>query len=460
MLLQRKHDYELKVEQVPAHEALVSRKRHFLRAYMGTGKTVIGTKAAYDVGAKRILIICPSNAIRTWEDHICDWYDGLDAKHGKDTSFNIHRWRKKYNNRDQRRKLLGHVDRNSDVNVWIMTAGGFLQDYDILTHKFDLIIIDEAKRVGLYNRKSKLFERLKPFARDAEYFWPMSGSPGRTPDLFWTIFHLFEPKVFASYHRFVNTYCYTQPAHWGGIEILGLKNEEGWYQLLDRKTTALTKKDLGHRETVRSPLYVELDKCQEEHYASMSKDMLTMTEDGNLIIAQTSMTQSLRLRQLLACPRILDPSFSMGGAFDDFVETIKESNPHTVLFTPFVEAIDHFANALKHLGYATFKFSGQEGLSPDGLTSRISDWRRSKGIAICSIKYATSFSFEPASECYFIGYEWDPDDNAQAEERINRLTTPYQCNAYYYLYSGTYDESQMGTVNIKQKQANKTLNTM
>lgn len=454
------NSFQLTPEQEPGYKKLVAQKRHLLLYEMGLGKTVVTTKAMYDVEARIVLIVCPKNSIKTWENHIKEWFDGLDGVNGKttdetETTFHIWRWRKKYQQADKRRKLWGSYDSGAKVNIYICTYAAFIRDAEYFKVKPTCIILDEAKRIR--SRRSKAFMALKPFAKQAQYIWMLTGTPGRLPQHFWTMFHLIDPASFSSYWKFVTAFMVTIKNSWGGIEVVGWKNKAQWDWWLEQKASILTKKDIGHKETIRSKLYVEMDDDQERLYREMESDMMMITSDG-LFLASTSMEKVLRYRQLLVCPKILDPGASIGAAFADFVEAIKEGDidPHTVCFTPFTQAMPFFEQYLKESG-VTNVFRLQGGLDPDEQERRILEWRRTKGVMLCSIKYAESFSLEPAHACYFFGYEWDPEENRQAEERLNRLTTKYQINAYYYTYEDTYDEQQLEIVNFKQRQAQKTL---
>lgn len=453
-------DFKLEDFQFPGYNKLVTSKRHLLLYRPGLGKTVVATKAAYDIEARCILIVCPRNAIRTWEDHIKTWWDGLDVASGKtteetETSFHIWRWRKKYNNADARKKLWRSKDTGAKVNVYITTFGSFLRDQEHFIQNYDVLIVDEAKRIR--SRKAKAFIALKPIAKAAKYVWLLTGTPGYWPPHFWAYLHLLDHKYFSSYWKFVGAFMYTQKNSWGGFEILGLKNQVAWITYLKQYASILTKEDVGHRPTIRQFLWAELDQDQERLYKEMQDDMMMVTE-GQILLASTAMTQVLRYRQLLVCPKIIDSSLSIGGAFADFVEEMKdgEINPHTVVFCPFTQAFPHFEAYLKANGFSNV-FTLQGGMDPDELIATIEAWRKTNGIILVSIMFAQSFSLEPASECYFFGREFDPDDNEQAEERLNRLTTKYQVNAYYYAYEETYDVDQKLILDNKTRWSNATL---
>lgn len=456
------NDFKLEKFQEPGYNNLVAQKRHLLLYAPGLGKTVVCTKAMYDANCLRILIVCPKNAIKVWENHIRSWFEGLDEALGKTTedtwtTFHIWRWRKKYNNPQKRKQLWRSYDKEAKFNIYIITYSGIIFDEADLIIPYDLVIIDEAKRIR--SRRAKAFKVLQGICKDVSYVWPLTGTPGFKPEHFWTMFNLISPKEFGSYWKFVGAFYVTIKNHFGQMELIAFKNRDSWFNLLRRKASILTKEDIGHTPTIRAIKYAELDDCQEKYYQQYAEDMYAIIGD-RVDIAHNSLLQVLRFRQLLICPKILDPSLSIGGALADLVETLKEeeADPKCVIFCPFTAAFPHFVRYLAEHGYEGVQVL-QGGLDPDEQERRINLWRNSRVPILCSIAYAQAFSLEPAKEAYFIGYDWDPDNNIQAEERLNRLTTKYAVTAFYYVYEDTYDERQLEVVNTKQRQKNMTMLT-
>jgi hypothetical protein len=447
---------ELEPFQVPAHKELVTQRRHLLLAKMGRGKTFVAVKAMYDIQAKSVLIVCPKNAILVWDTHIRFMLQGMDDDCGKDTEFALHWDRSKYNNTAKRQAMAKR--RFPDcLNVWITTYDSFLRDKEIYgARRYDLVVIDEAKRIR--SRKSKTYLALKPICKETGAVWPLTGSPGDTPDDLYTMLDLMDHRLFPSFHKFMNMYCYWQKLPWGGIEYLGLKNKEGWYEVLRRKVSFMHGSHMDNDPVKRQLIEVDLDDHQERVYREIDEDMMSFSGD-NLIIAQTDMTKVLRFRQIMCCPKILDPTATIGAAFEHYTETItNDTDPHTVVFTPFTDAIPYFVDHLRANGHNNAEVL-VGGLHPDELQRRIDRFRKSRGQIICSIKYATAFSLEPASECFFIGYEFDPEDNAQAEARLKRLTTKYGVTAFYYAYRNTYTQRHLEILTNKQQWNRQTLGT-
>lgn len=456
------NDFTLREFQEPGYNKLVTQKRHLLLYAPGLGKTVVCVKAAYDANCTNILVVCPKNAIKVWENHFQSWFDGLDVALGKvteetETTFHIWRWRKKYNHPEKRKALWRSYDKDAKFNIYITTFAGVIYDEEHFVIPYKLVIIDEAKRIR--SRKALAFKALQRICKHTEYIWALTGTPGFQPSHFWTMFNLIAPKDFGSYWRFVEAFYVTIKNQWGGKEIIAFKNRDSWFDLLRRKATILTKEDIGHTPTIRGIKYAELDECQESYYKQYAEEMYAVIGD-KVDITYTSLLQVLRYRQLLICPKIIDPSLSIGGALADLVDSFQEeeADPHCVIFCPFTDAFPHFAKYLAEMGYPGV-LSLQGGITPDEQEQRINQWRSSKVPILCSISYAQAFSLEPAKEAYFIGYDWDPDNNIQAEERLNRLTTKYAVTCFYYLYEDTYDEKQLEIVNSKAKQKNMIMPT-
>lgn len=72
----------------------------------------------------------------------------------------------------------------------------------------------------------------------------------------------------------------------------------------------------------------------------------------------------------------------------------------------------------------------------------IKRFRANGGIIIQSIKFAESYELWPAHYMYMLGYDYNPEQNAQAEDRIHRdkAVTPDPVDIYYTIAEGAYDE--------------------
>ena len=429
---------------------------------------------------KRWIVLCPDNAVSVWSKYsldperpnALDWIKNYwpEAKIKVDVLIGVEPWR-----RDQVWKStpLGQ----DEVHIIVCTVDTFIRDWGEtvkvpgkkkkmvqLKPKKDfwipnIMILDEAKRIR--NPDSISFRVIDKFLSyyNVKYFYPMTGTPGHVPKHFWSMLHLIDRKKFPSYWQFVMQFHETVDGFFGK-EILGPRNLEIWHKVLARYFSVVKETDEGIAEQrppmTRQLLPITMDEDQKQLYTDIVNEMMHyVPQDDNLIIAQNEFVVDIRLRQALVCPQILSPSLGVGAAIKDFAENNDPEDGPYVIFAPYTAAFDPFTVYLKSKGFRVQTLQGSIGT--DERDNRIRLWRQERGVCICSILYAQAFSLEPATRCYFIGYDWDPDNNRQAEKRLHRLTSPLPVTAYYYTFRSTFDEKLCAIVNIKQVNVNNTM---
>lgn len=424
------------------------------------GKTVVGTTILAKTLPKSVLIVCPKNALYVWRDHITEWFKHwAPAAQVKTTIINT-----KYTS-PAKRQALWLTPRDADVNVFIVTYGSLLNDYVWLeTRKlsFEAQIYDEYHKY-FKSRKTKSFHMASVLTRNAKRVHPLSGTPTtKGPQEFWPVLNICNRHYFSSYWKFVNAFCVTVKNQWGGLEIISPRNLDEFHRTLERFGRVRLRKDVAPQmpKIQRSLLHIEMTDEQRRLYQQLQEDDFIWTAGDKLVVAASSMERILRLRQLLVCPAILDPTTGSGGAIEDLTDHLKEAptddERHVVIFTPFRPALDYFERHLRREGFENvWQLYG--GLEPEDLHSRIKAFQASKGIILCTIKYAQAFSLCPAQTAYFIGYEWDPNDNKQAEDRLIPQSGHQPILAYYYSYQSSIDDMTAYTVNIRQETISVTL---
>ena len=101
---------------------------------------------------------------------------------------------------------------------------------------------------------------------------------------------------------------------------------------------------------------------------------------------------------------------------------------------------------------------GGLGIDPNTLDSIIRDFERNGGVLIQTILYATSYEFLEPEHQYFLGYEYDPEANKQAEDRMSRLSSTKPSTHWYVRFRGTYDEDLIERLVIKGENVNRLMN--
>jgi hypothetical protein len=458
---------------------LATRKRGGFAWDMGLGKTAGACTIGARAKLKRWVILCPDNAFSVWSKwaeegmppNALDWIRNfwpevkVHVRVIQDTKWN--------------RELIWDeqiVLGENEMLIQVCTPDVFIRDWGetvkvpgkkkklvrFLPRKAyfipDIVIFDEAKRMR--NPDSVTFQILSKYLAyyNVQHFYPMTGTPGHEPKHFWTMLHCIDPRFFRSYWKFVFAFHETIDGFFGK-EILGPKNLNQWHQTLGRYFSVVKEDDEGIAEQrppiTRQLLPIEMDDDQRKLYQDLVKDMMHwVPADDNLIVAPNEFVQATRLRQALICPKILSPSLGVGSMIKDFAETV-EPDERSVIFTPFTSAFEPFDTFLSQKGFRVQTLQG--GIGAEERDRRILAWRQQYGTIICSILYAQAFSLEPATRCFFIGYDWDPDNNRQAEKRLHRLSTLNAISAYYYTARSTFDERLCTILNIKQQNVNLTI---
>jgi hypothetical protein len=178
-------------------------------------------------------------------------------------------------------------------------------------------------------------------------------------------------------------------------------------------------------------------------YNDIVEEQLLELKSGAIITVPSILAKIQRLRQVLVTPRLLDPQREWGAGLDRVAEILEDADDqHMAVFTPYASALPIIRQRLIASGIEESKIVLiQGGLAVEELMARIAHFRKVRGIALCSIRYAESFDLQPASWAIFLGFEWDAWDNFQAEDRLHRGDITQPVNIYYIRYNQGVDSS-------------------
>lgn len=418
------------------------------------GKTVIGVHVAMlDPEIKNIVIDCPKNAVIVWEEHIKEWAPKLCPE----LKVQSVRVTTKQTSQGERR-LRWNWPRRGGKNFFIVVHGSLIADLDWLIesgYKMDMFIFDEYHKYMKRNT-TKTYKGLSRLLRDVPRFLPLSGTPiDRGIQEFWPVLNICNPKLFPSYWRFVNTWCITNKGFFG-TEIIGPKNLPNWFLQLKSYGRIRKRAECAPwmPEVQRVRILVDATEEQRRVYNEIMEDGFSWRQDGSLIVTATSIEKTIKFRQLLICPKLLDPALGWGASFEHLGDILEEAETdaerHIVVFTPFIAALDLLDTYLRTRGVEHITRL-QGGIDPDELRSRIQSFKDRKGVMLCSTNYAQAFSLEPATACYHVGYEWSPNANKQAEDRLVPQVGINPIMSYYYTYRDSVDERISDCVVLKQE---------
>lgn len=391
--------------------------RGILGQRTGLGKTFISLLTWKMLGEPaKVLVVGSGGAMLVWTREVKRWL-GLPVIHITGSA----------GERAVQIKKARELMRDTNIPVFLVCNFDILRREapTLLSIGFNMLIVDEAHKAR--NRKTVTWKVLKLF-KVKHLLLASATMMSRGPQDIWGILHLLNPKFFSSYWRFISTFCHVIDGQFGK-EIVGAKNAQQLWDMLKKHyyTTRTYEEVLPQLPPVTREV-VELDfeepSPQKRVYDDLDSELIAnLGEEGeqNYLIVPNILAKVTRLRQLTICPWVLGVQ-DIGVELRYLVSAV-EDDPHTVIFTPFADALEGIKNTLEKVEGVTEVFTLQGGTKPDEMEARIKAFKEKRGIMVCTISFAQSFSLDTTNTAYFMGFNWDPNDNTQAEGRLRRMDT-------------------------------------
>jgi SNF2 family DNA or RNA helicase len=408
------------------------------------GKTMQALLAMrYLVPDGRILVVATGDAIGVWKDEVRLWL-------GEEASV--------------------YAGPKADASA-LDAPGIVITNYHRIAYllqtnrSWDGAIFDESqmlrnrKTVTLYKTVRSYFDKAAFGLRDIPVFF-LSGTPvvKAAGDL-WPILHLIDPKRWSSYWKFVQKYAITWQDTFGW-HTEGVANvKQLWEELAD----VCLRRVEGTIPKTRQRIPLAMSTRQAKAYRELEKEMVTAVDfvldnsGSGYLLVPSILALETRLRQLLACPRILGVDDD-GAAVASLADLASRTNYPFVVFSPFREALPHAAWALERAGRHTWTIHG--GMAEGGFAKGVADFTRAArdGLApalLCTVQMGKSWSVaEVTNYCYFLGADWNNTTQVQAESRLAREgQTEEMVYAGYFVHENTIDEHVLEVLAGKRRLA-------
>ena len=183
----------LKPFQVEGKDFLINNQRAILGDDMGLGKTVQTVAALKQLGAKKVLIVCPSSVTSSWATAIKKW--------GR-KNWTVH-------------TVTKQVEPIPDVNIVIVSYNLVISKaiYDQLRVRWSVVVCDELHflKEPTAKRTKVLLRKNGGIAANTAYFWGLSGTlqPANPKDLHRILTSLFPQyiKGYTDYIKYGRTFC-------------------------------------------------------------------------------------------------------------------------------------------------------------------------------------------------------------------------------------------------------------
>jgi len=415
---------ELRSHQVTGIDFLLQHNnRAILADSAGLGKSLVILEALLKRQNYPVLVVCTKLGLAVWQNEINKWY--------KMSSIVVTGPPK------ERNELLQEFI-TGNYNFIITNYAHMAEVLQKLTPMFfRTLVLDEYHLPGLLNRKTKIYKLTKSIAKLIPHIIMLTGTPMRKTVADWYApLSIISPDDFTSYWKFVSQYCVQIEGFYGRTLERMPQNKNQFLSMLDKYRRRCTDKSHLPPKT-RQPIPIEMTKKQKALYDQLV-DKMYLNEDGQFWITPNKLTNVLRCRQLMVCPKILGFDDN-GGALNmlkDLVEEELSEGNSLVIFTPFRKALDLIEEELRKIkDLVIFQIHG--GMTHEEHTivqTKFQGLMTKRKVVICTIKSAVSMTLTEACVAVFLGYEYSIGDNTQAENRLFRETQKNKVRVYYLLY--------------------------
>lgn len=320
----------------------------------------------------------------------------------------------------------------------IINYESFRKEEEFQEIYWDWVILDEAHRIK--NRKTKTFKACKQLKYRRAIL--LTGTPyGNNPAELWSLLNFLYPKRYTSYWRFFEMYVHYVADYWGARTILGVKNVEllrrDLATVMLRRTKEEVRRELPPK--IYQTIPVEMTSKQKTHYRSMAKEFLIRMQNGELLHGRGPLSVLTRLRQILSTTANFDlPDLS--GKLDAAVDLIKDSTGGVLVFSIYRATVSNLVDRLSREKIAARALVGGTHI---GIRKElVDDFNAGEYRVLVSTMEAggVGLNLPKAETVIFIDKHWNPNKQAQAEDRAHRLTSVNAVRVISLLCPSTVDD--------------------
>jgi len=400
--------------QKVAIEELLKNKKYILADDMGLGKTTSTIIASLEMGAKKILIICPASLKINWQreyqlysektSYVCE-----GKNYSEESDIVIM-------NYDIIKNFHDSKDRKNSI---------------IMKSNFDLVIIDEAHYIqNVQAQRTKLINDL---VRDIDRLWLLTGTPMTSrPINYFNLLSLVDSPVAKNWMAYVVRYCSGYQFRVGPRKVWNVMGASNLEELRDRTGATVLrrlKEDvLDLPEKIITPVYLRLrSKLYEEvmgdYYNWYEKNP---EESKNLSIQFTKLTQ---VRQVIAEEKTQHTI--------ELAENIVEQGKKVIIFCNFTKSLETIVN---HFGKSVVRLDGSMSkIQRQDAVDRFQEDDKVK-VFVGNIKAAgVGITLTAAEAVIMNDLSFLPSDMAQAEDRAYRYGQKNNVLVYYPIFENTIE---------------------
>lgn len=378
------------------------------------------------------VIVCPNSVKYTWADEV--------AKHSSKGVSII------AGSKAQRADLFKHP------SFFIVINYELLRNEEeailaLLEQKRCALVFDESQKIK--NRNAKTTKTAHQLSAKAAHCYITTGTPiGNRPEDLWSqVFILDQGRLFGNYFDFLREYCVlgNQYSSWA---IQRYRNLAGLKEKLQSISIRRLKKDvLDLPEKLYQRFHVELSGDQAALYQAMQRECFVMVRDMSdrefEQRAQNVLVQMLRLSQLAANPRLIDPSASKDNAkfveLDALLNDLLYEDQKVVIWSSYIQSIKELQE--RYVAYGPQVIYGDvKGEERHHVVETFQSDPKMR-LLIANPKTAREgLTLTRANTAIYVDRTFNAVDYWQSQDRIHRIGQAGSCTIINFIAKNTIDE--------------------
>ena len=401
------------------------RRATLLHMGLGVGKSRVAVSCAEEMGAKRVLILCPLSVVPAWGKQFREyaeqpWEVCLLNKGGVE--------RKSRMARDAI-KVSKAFARPLVIVINYESARGAAFAKIAMGTDWDLLVCDEVHK--LKSPQGKTSKWVANLATKVKKRLGLSGTPmpHSQMDIF-GIFRTLDATIFGrSFVKFRKRYAVM--GGYGGYQITGYKNTDELRSKMALITFQADRGVLDLPDALHETVEVELSKSGERIYKDLSENLRADVQAGE-VTAANGLVRLLRLQQLTSGvatidgdpPVVVRVDEGKRKAFAELLEALPASEP-VVAFGRFTADLDAVRLAAEDVGRESLELSGRK--------RELEDWQNGKApiLAVQIQAGGSGIDLTRAAYCVYLSTGFSLGDYEQSLARVHR---PGQDRTVFYYH--------------------------
>lgn len=454
---------------------------------MGLGKTTVALAAFHQSRAKRMLVVCPASVKH-------NWFREARAVLGEEPYIHLISGTRK-----RREKVLLEMDQYQEH------GGVAIINYDLLPHLSggpaeclkswahdQMVVLDESHYI-----KSKEAQRTKwvrEHLKGANYRLALTGTPVRNmiDDLYCQA-DFIRPGMWSSYSDFCRRYLIQVRITMGNRSFFqpkGTKNHAELNRLVNTFQIRRSKEEAFNLPPkVRTVTTLELDDSTRRIYKAMREfallDLAQLDQGAPMFQpkAASAVDAAIRCEQIAqgfvggipegyrekVLPLLVDHAETIPGRPGELIfpkstkirwvmETIESiiiQGGAPVVFSKYNGPLFWMAEQLDGFGLL------HGGVSSEERDRQIQAFHNGelRGM-LCQVKISEGFNLTRSHDVIFLGRDWSPAVNAQAEDRCHRIGTTGTVNIQIPVVTGTIEDHITKRLELKADEAERAIRNL